>query len=76
MVFSADWLLCFDIYWLMPVFLIKLSSPIFGDIFYTQNKYVLGNLDKNGFGYILGDFVTNSSGHLDYVTSVHCMGRP
>jgi hypothetical protein len=30
---------------------------------YVSSEYVLCNFDKNGLGYILGDFFTNSSGH-------------
>jgi hypothetical protein len=30
---------------------------------YVQGKNYVSTLAKNGLGYILGDFLTNSSGH-------------
>jgi hypothetical protein len=36
------------------------------DTFIHGKSYVL-IITKNGLGHILGDFVTNSSGHLDFI---------
>jgi hypothetical protein len=44
---------------------LKEAAQIFGLLFSHGEKYVCNNFDKNGLGYMLGDFLTNSSGHPD-----------
>jgi hypothetical protein len=39
------------------------SSPNFGICTFQEGKIDVLVLTKNGMGYILGDFFTNSSGH-------------
>jgi hypothetical protein len=48
------------------VFLTYRSSPHFWTTFFHCKSDVL-ILTKNGLGYILGDFFTNSSGHLGWL---------
>jgi hypothetical protein len=44
------------------------GSPNFSATFFDSKSYAL-NSAKNGFGYILGDFSTNSSGHPGLVSA-------
>jgi hypothetical protein len=56
-----DWANFSPIGWLF-IFLKITEVAQFLDYFFSRKKLCI-NFDKNGLGYILGDFFTNSSGH-------------
>jgi hypothetical protein len=45
-------------------------SPIFGATFFHSNGLSFNFDKKTGFGYILGDFLANASGHPDQYVQV------
>jgi hypothetical protein len=53
-------------YWAIIYFGQFFLNNIYSTIFWTAFSMVKWSIrfDKNGLGYILGDFSTNSSGHL------------